>query len=90
MSHSPDRTASSLVSTREVSEKKSSSADDAATKRSAEVNIDSAVGQPYVVYEGLTMDTILMNRLDGDAPGPVKVLVSSPVYSHDRAARAHS
>ena len=29
------------------------------------------------------MDTILMNRLDGDAPGPVKVLVSNPVYSHD-------
>jgi len=84
MSHSPDRAASSLVSTREASEKKSSSADDASTKRSAEVNIDSAVGQPYVVYEGLTMDTILMNRLDGDAPGPVKVLVSSPVYSHDR------
>jgi hypothetical protein len=24
-----------------------------------------------------------MNRLDGDAPGPVKVLVSNPVYSHD-------
>ena len=28
-------------------------------KRSAEVNIDSATGQPYVIYEGLTMDTIL-------------------------------
>jgi hypothetical protein len=27
------------------------------------------------------MNTILMNRLDGDAVGPVKVLVSSPVYS---------
>jgi type IV secretion system protein VirB10 len=25
-----------------------------------------------------------MNRLDGDAVGPVKVLVSSPLYSHDR------
>jgi type IV secretion system protein VirB10 len=25
-----------------------------------------------------------MNRLDGDATGPVKVLVSNPVYSHDR------
>jgi type IV secretory pathway VirB10-like protein len=25
-----------------------------------------------------------MNRLDGDAAGPVKVLVSNPVYSHDR------
>ena len=24
-----------------------------------------------------------MNRLDGDAVGPVKVLVSNPVYSHD-------
>jgi type IV secretion system protein TrbI len=48
------------------------------------VNIDSAVGRPYVIYEGLTMDTVLMNRLDGDAVGPVKVLVSNPVYSHDR------
>ena len=48
-----------------------------------EVNIDSAMGQPYVIYEGLTMDTVLMNRLDGDAVGPVKVLVSNPVYSHD-------
>jgi type IV secretory pathway VirB10-like protein len=52
-------------------------------KRAAEVNVDSAAGQPYVIYEGLTMDTVLMNRLDGDAPGPVKVLVSNPIYSHD-------
>jgi type IV secretion system protein VirB10 len=52
-------------------------------KRSAEVNVDAAMGQPYVVYEGLTLDTVLMNRLDGDAAGPVKVLVSNPVYSHD-------
>lgn len=55
----------------------------AAIKRGPEVNIDSAVGQPYVIYEGLTLDTVLMNRLDGDAVGPVKVLVSNPVYSHD-------
>ncbi len=53
-------------------------------RRRPEVNIDSATGQPYVVYEGTTLDTVLMNRLDGDAPGPVKVLVSNPVYSHDR------
>ena len=52
-------------------------------KRPAEVNIDQAVGQPYVIYEGLTLDTVLMNRLDGDSVGPVKVLVSNPVYSHD-------
>ncbi len=48
------------------------------------MNIDAATGQPYVVYEGSTLDTVLMNRLDGDAPGPIKVLVSNPIYSHDR------
>ena len=53
-------------------------------QRRPEVNIDSATGQPYVVYEGTVLDTVLMNRLDGDAAGPVKVLVSNPVYSHDR------
>jgi type IV secretion system protein VirB10 len=52
--------------------------------RKPEVNVDSALGQPYVLYEGTTLDTVLMNRLDGDAAGPVKVLVSNPVYSHDR------
>jgi type IV secretory pathway VirB10-like protein len=53
-------------------------------KRPVEANIDSAMGQPYLVYEGTVLDTILMNRLDGDAVGPVKVLVSNPLYSHDR------
>jgi len=52
-------------------------------KRPIEANIDSAVGQPYLVYEGSVLDTVLMNRLDGDAAGPVKVLVSNPLYSHD-------
>ena len=53
-------------------------------KRPVEANIDSATGQPYLVYEGTILDTNLMNRLDGDAAGPVKVLVSEPLYSHDR------
>jgi len=54
-----------------------------AYKRPAEVNMNSATGQPYVVYEGTLIETALMNRLDGDASGPVKVLVTNPVYSHD-------
>jgi len=53
-------------------------------KRPPEANVDSAIGQPYLVYEGSVLDTVLMNRLDGDAVGPVKVLVSNPLYSHDR------
>ena len=52
-------------------------------KRPVEADIDSAKGQPYLVYEGSVLDTVLMNRLDGDAAGPVKVLVSNPLYSHD-------
>jgi type IV secretion system protein VirB10 len=54
-----------------------------AQKRESEINVDSATGQPYVVYEGTTLDAVLMNRLDGDAVSPVKVLVSNPLYSHD-------
>jgi type IV secretion system protein VirB10 len=72
----------SLISPKNSADRKTIS-EDSPAKRNSEVNIDSAEGQPYVIYEGLTMDTILMNRLDGDAPGPVKVMVSSPVYSHD-------
>jgi len=52
-------------------------------QRPLEANIDSATGQPYLIYEGSVLDTVLMNRLDGDATGPVKVLVSNPLYSHD-------
>ena len=52
-------------------------------KRPLEANVDSANGQPYLIYEGSVLDTVLMNRLDGDAVGPVKVLVSNPLYSHD-------
>lgn len=57
---------------------------ESAAARRPEVNIDAAAGQPYVLYEGTTLDTVLMNRLDGDAAGSVKVLVSNPLYSHDR------
>jgi type IV secretory pathway VirB10-like protein len=52
-------------------------------KRPQEANIDSATGQPYLIYEGAFLDTVLMNRLDGDSAGAVKVLVSNPLYSHD-------
>ncbi len=75
---------SNFVAPRAAGEQLSPTTDPPAAKHNLEVNIDSAVGQPYVIYEGLTMDTVLMNRLDGDAVGPVKVLVSNPVYSHDR------
>ncbi len=53
-------------------------------RRAVEVNVNSAFGQPYVLFEGTTIDTTLLNRLNGDFSGPVKVMVTNPVYSHDR------
>jgi type IV secretion system protein TrbI len=69
-----------LISPRSAGESQETAGGD---KRPLEANVDSAVGQPYLVYEGSVLDTVLMNRLDGDAAGPVKVLVSNPLYSHD-------
>jgi type IV secretion system protein TrbI len=53
-------------------------------KRAPEVNVNSAHGQPYVVFEGTTIDTVLVNRLDGEFAGPLKVMVTNPIYSQDR------
>jgi type IV secretory pathway VirB10-like protein len=53
-------------------------------KHAPEVNLNSAHGQPYVLFEGTVLDTALLNRLVGDFAGPVKVMVTNPVYSQDR------
>ncbi len=79
-----DQSATNLVSARPASDPPVPAGTQAQAEHKPEVNIDSATGRPYVIYEGTTLDTVLMNRLDGDAPGPVKVLVSNPIYSHDR------
>src|SRR6185312_14402023 len=53
-------------------------------KHSVEINVNSAFGQPYALFEGTTIDTVLVNRLNGDFSGPVKAMVTNPVYSQDR------
>ncbi len=53
-------------------------------KHAPEVNLNAAHGQPYALFEGTVIDTVLVNRLVGDFAGPVKVMVTNPVYSHDR------
>jgi type IV secretion system protein TrbI len=53
-------------------------------KRAPEINVNAAHGQPYVVFEGTSIDTVLVNRLDGEFAGPLKVMVTNPVYSQDR------
>ena len=55
-----------------------------ASKRAPEVNLNSAHGQPFAVFEGTTIDAVLVDRLDGEFAGDVKVMVTNPVYSEDR------
>jgi type IV secretory pathway VirB10-like protein len=55
-----------------------------ANKRAPEVSVNAAEGPPFVVFEGTTIDSVLVNRLDGEFSGPVKVMVTNPVYSQDR------
>jgi type IV secretory pathway VirB10-like protein len=38
------------------------------------------------LLEGTVIEAVLINRLDGSFNGPVSALVTSPVYTHDRAS----
>jgi type IV secretion system protein VirB10 len=45
---------------------------------------NSAAGKPYLLFEGTILETVLINRLDGQFAGPVECLLSADVYSSDR------
>jgi len=78
------RSASMMTQTEKDREEEEYSQEKSTKKRALEVNIDRAVGKPYVIYEGNFLDTVLLNQLDGDSSGPVIVMVTQPFYSHDR------
>ncbi len=44
----------------------------------------AATGKTYVLFEGTVLETVLLNRLDGQFAGPVECLLTGDVYSHDR------
>ena len=44
----------------------------------------TATGKTYVIFEGTTLEALLMNRLDGQFAGPIECLLTNDVYSHDR------
>jgi type IV secretory pathway VirB10-like protein len=45
---------------------------------------NAAAGQNYVLFEGTILETVLINRLDGQFTGPIECLLSTDVYSSDR------
>jgi type IV secretory pathway VirB10-like protein len=46
--------------------------------------VNRAAGKTYVLFEGTILETVLINRLDGQFSGPVECLLSTDVYSNDR------
>src|SRR5260370_16616074 len=46
--------------------------------------LNAAAGKTYVIFEGTVLETVLINRLEGQFSGPVECLLISDVYSHDR------
>lgn len=46
--------------------------------------LNAADGKNYVIFEGTVLETVLINRLDGQFSGPVECLLTNDVYSHDR------
>lgn len=48
------------------------------------VKADESVGKKYKLFEGFWIESVLVNRLNGSYTGSVKVMVTNPVYSHDR------
>jgi type IV secretion system protein VirB10 len=47
-------------------------------------SLAAATGKAYVLFEGTVLETVLINRLDGQMSGPIECLLSNDVYSHDR------
>ncbi len=45
---------------------------------------NAAAGKTYILFEGTILETVLINRLDGQFAGPVECLLSTDVYSSDR------
>jgi len=49
--------------------------------KNAELN--SAVGKNHVIFEGTVLESVLVNRLNGDFAGPVICQTTNDIYSHN-------
>lgn len=53
-------------------------------KQAATNYANAAAGKTYILFEGTILETVLINRLDGQFAGPAECLLSTDVYSTDR------
>ena len=55
----------------------------ASTRKNVDVN--AATGKEHIIFEGTVLESVLVNRLNGDFAGPVICQISNDVYSHDHS-----
>jgi len=51
-------------------------------RKNADVNV--ATGKNHVIFEGTVLESVLVNRLNGDFAGPVICQTTNDLYSHNR------
>src|SRR3984957_7421367 len=71
------------TTTAEDAERKASESSSKQTSQNPSA-LNAADGKSYVIFEGTILETVLLNRLDGQFIGPVECLATSDIYSHDR------
>ncbi|MBZ5700436.1 MAG: TrbI/VirB10 family protein [Acidobacteriia bacterium] len=60
-------------------------AKEANSPAAAQINTSpAAAGKTYILFEGTVLESVLINRLDGQFSGPVECLLTNDIYSHDR------
>jgi type IV secretion system protein TrbI len=63
---------------------KNPSSEDRKVETEKTVTAATVTAKTYVLFEGTVLETVLVNRLDGQFSGPLECLLSTDVYSHDR------
>jgi type IV secretion system protein TrbI len=48
-------------------------------------NLNAATGKNHVIFEGTVLESVLVNRLNGDFAGPVICQTTNNIYSHDHS-----
>ena len=48
-------------------------------------DLNSAAGKNHVIFEGTVLESVLVNRLNGDFAGPVICQTTNDIYSHNHA-----
>lgn len=47
-------------------------------------NLNASTGKNHVIFEGTVLESVLVNRLNGDFAGPVICQTTTDIYSHNR------